>query len=252
MIDLQTLVGYTDELLEVDRFQDYAPNGLQVEGRATVRRLVAGVTASQALLEAAVAWDADAVLVHHGYFWRGESPCVVGMRQRRLRTLLDNGLSLLAYHLPLDAHTRLGNNACLARHLGIAVTGRLDLPDSQGLVLEGELETAMAAEDFAAHVARRLGRTPLHLPGDGRAVRRIAWCSGGAQGYFQDVAGRGVDAYLTGEASEPMTHIARETGVHFFAAGHHATERYGVQALAEHLAQRHGLEWRYVELDNPV
>lgn len=252
MMQLRDLIEYLDGLLEIDRYQDYAPNGLQVEGRPTVRRLVAGVSASHALLEAAVAWDADAVLVHHGYFWRGESPCVVGVHRRRLQTLLENGVSLLAYHLPLDAHPRLGNNVQLAQRLDIRDVRVLDVPGSQGLVFEGRLDPAMTAEAFSSRLARRLGRPPLHLPGDDRLLNRVAWCSGGAQGYFRSVAEQGVDAYFTGEASEPMTHIASETGVHFFAAGHHATERYGVQALAAHLEQSHGLAWRYVELDNPV
>ncbi len=252
MVELDTLVEYGDGLLEVMRFQDYAPNGLQVEGRSTVRRLVAGVTASQQLLEAAVAENADAVLVHHGYFWKNESPRVVGIKRRRLQTLLDNGLSLLAYHLPLDAHPRYGNNVQLARRLGLRVAGELMVPDSQGLVLQGELETPMTAAVFSAHVAQRLERPPLHLAGDRAVIRRIAWCSGGAQGYFPVVAASGVDAYLSGEVSEFATHVARETGVHFFAAGHHATERYGVQALAAHLAEKFSLQWRYVELDNPV
>ncbi|MFQ5488692.1 MAG: Nif3-like dinuclear metal center hexameric protein, partial [Gammaproteobacteria bacterium] len=216
------------------------------------RRRVVGVTASQQLLEAAVAADADAALVHHGYFWKNEPPCIVGIKRRRLQTLLDNGLSLLAYHLPLDAHPRYGNNVQLAQRLGLRVAGELAVADSQGLILQGELETPMTAAAFSAHVAQRLERPPLHLAGDRAVIRRIAWCSGGAQGYFPAVAASGVDAYLSGEVSESTTHVARETGVHFFAAGHHATERYGVQALAAHLAEKFSLQWRYVELDNPV
>ncbi len=252
MVKLNALIEYCEGLLEVTRFQDYAPNGLQVEGRDTVRRLVAGVTASQHLLEAAVEAGADAVLVHHGYFWKNEDPRIVGIKRRRLQTLLDNGLSLLAYHLPLDAHPRYGNNVQLARRLGLRVAGELAVADSQGLILQGVLETPMTGEAFGEHVAQCLERPPLHLAGDRAVIRRIAWCSGGAQGYFPAVADSGVDAYLSGEVSESTTHVARETGVHYFAAGHHATERYGVQALAAHLAEKYSLQWRYVELDNPV
>ncbi len=277
MIDLHTLVAYTDALLECGRFDDYAPNGLQVEGRRQVHRLVAGVTASQRLLEAALAQEADALLVHHGYFWKNESPRVVGMKRRRLATLLGAQLSLLAYHLPLDAHPRWGNNVQLGQRLGLRVLGPLNLPGTQGLVWHGELPQPMTAEAFSRLVAERLGRRPLRLAGGSSPIRRLAWCTGGAPHYFQAVAeasehvrahpgagtgaevgGEGagtavaVDAYLTGEASEPVTHIARETGVHFFAAGHHATERYGVQALAAHLAERFALEWTYVEVDNEV
>ncbi len=256
MIDLHTLVAYTDALLECGRFDDYAPNGLQVEGRHQVRRLVAGVTACQRLLEVARAQEADAVLVHHGYFWRNESPRVVGMKRRRLAILLEAQLNLLAYHLPLDAHPRWGNNVQLGRRLGLRVLGTLDLPGTQGLVWHGELPQSMTAEEFGRLVAERLDRRPLLVAGGLSPIRRLAWCTGGAPHYFQAVAEVGapiaVDAYLTGEASEPVTHVARETGVHFFAAGHHATERYGVHALAAHLAEHFSLEWTYVEVDNEV
>ncbi len=256
MIDLHTLVTYTDALLECGRFEDYAPNGLQVEGRHQVRRLVAGVTASQRLLEAALAQEADALLVHHGYFWKNESPRVVGMKRRRLAILLEAQLNLLAYHLPLDAHPRWGNNVQLGQRLGLRVLGPLELPGTQGLVWHGELPQPMTAEEFGRLVAERLDRRPLLVASGSSPIRRLAWCTGGAPHYFQAVAEAeapiAVDAYLTGEASEPVTHVARETGVHFIAAGHHATERYGVQALAAHLAERFSLEWNYVEVDNEV
>ncbi len=252
MVTLDALVEYVDGLLDVSRFQDYAPNGLQVEGRRRVRRLVAGVSVCQALLEAARERQADMVLVHHGFFWKNESPRVVGIKRRRLALLLGEEISLLAYHLPLDAHPALGNNVRLAQRLGIEVLGELDVPQAQGLVWHGRLATSQTPGDFAAHVGRCLGRPPLHLPGEGSEIRDIAWCSGAAQGYFEAVAARGVDAYLTGEVSEPVAHIARESGVHFFGAGHHATERYGVQALAAHLSEKFSLDWEYVEIENPV
>ena len=246
-MDRNELAAYLDELLEAGRFRDYCPNGLQVEGRAEVRRLVCGVTASQFLLEAALAADADAVLVHHGWFWRNEDGRVTGIRRTRLKTLLENDISLFAYHLPLDAHAEFGNNARLGRLMGWIVEGRFAEQDVGFL---GRSEGT--AGEIADKLALRLGRLPL-LAGDAtRAVKRIAWCSGGAQGYFEQAIAAGADLYVSGEISEQTVHLARESGVPYIAAGHHATERYGVQALGEHLAARFGLECHYVELDNPV
>ncbi|ROR29662.1 Nif3-like dinuclear metal center hexameric protein [Inmirania thermothiophila] len=252
MVDLRALVAYLDTLLECGRIQDYAPNGLQVEGRARVGRLVTGVSASLALLEAAREAGADAVLVHHGYFWRGESPCVTGMRRARLALLLEAQMSLLAYHLPLDAHPKLGNNAALGRILGLPQDGRFAPGEGPEIVFWGELPEPLPLAELARRVATRLGRDPLVVAGGEHPVRRIAWCSGAAQGYLEAVAARGFDAYLSGEISEPTFHAARELGVHYLAAGHHATERYGVRTLGEHLAQHFGIEHRHVEIDNPV
>ncbi len=245
----EELRDYLDSLLEAPRFKDYCPNGLQVEGRAEVRRLVCGVTASQALLDAAVARDADAILVHHGWFWRSEDGRVTGIRRRRLATALGHDLNLYAYHLPLDAHAELGNNAQMARHLGWRVDGRFGDQEVGFLGAPGE---SVTAEDMARRMETVLGRAVL-LVGDGdRPVRRLAWCSGGAQGYFEAAIAAGVDCYVSGEISEQTVHLARESGVPFIAAGHHATERYGVQALGAHLAEAHGLECLYVEVDNPA
>jgi len=252
-VQLRELVAYTDRLLAVENFSDYCPNGLQVEGRAEVRTLVGGVTACQALLDAAVKLGADAVLVHHGYFWKGENPRIIGMKQRRLATLLRHEISLIAYHLPLDAHPELGNNAQLARVLGLTITGTAGGNNrTPGLVLLGEPAQPMSGDAFAAHLAARLGREPLYVPGNDAPIRRLAWCTGGAQSYIEIALNAGADAILTGEASEQTVHIARENGLHFFAAGHHATERYGVQALGEHLAQTLGLDVRWVDIDNPI
>ncbi|WP_245909486.1 Nif3-like dinuclear metal center hexameric protein [Sphaerotilus hippei] len=240
-----------DTLLEVTRFSDYGPNGLQVEGRASVRRLVSGVTASRALIEAAVERDADALLVHHGLFWRGQDGRVTGWMKQRLALLLRHDINLYAYHLPLDAHPVLGNNAQLGERLGLRPTGTfgdkalgwLGTPASG---VEVELAT------WAQQVATVLRRPPIVVPGDGRPLRRIAWCTGGAQGHFEAAIAAGADAYLTGEISEPQAHIARECGVAFLACGHHATERYGAMALGAHIAARFGLEHEFIDLDNPA
>ncbi len=251
MIELAALQAYCHDLLEVDRFQDYCPNGLQVEGRPEVRRLITGVTASQALIDAAVERAADAILVHHGWFWKGEDPRIVGMKQRRMATLIRHGISLLAYHLPLDAHPVYGNNVQLARRLALTVEGRFGR-DTPKLGLHGSLAEAESGEAFARRIADALGREPLHVAGSDRPVHTVAWCSGAAQGYIEEAARLGVDAFLTGEASEQTVHVARECGIHFYAAGHHATERDGARALGEHLAAEFGLEVEFVDIPNPV
>ena len=252
MAMLHELVAYTDALLNVGAFKDYCPNGLQVEGRGQVHTLVSGVSASARLLDAALALNADAILVHHGYFWKGEDARVIGYKKQRLQRLLSADVNLLAYHLPLDAHPELGNNAQLAQVLGINITGAFDTDSGPKLGLTGELPQPQSGGQFAAHIERMLGRMPLHIAGTASHIKTLAWCSGGAQGYIDRAAALKVDAYLTGEVSEYTVHIARETGLHFFAAGHHATERYGVQALGAHLAQHFGIRHEYVEIDNPA
>ncbi|MDH1054820.1 Nif3-like dinuclear metal center hexameric protein [Aquipseudomonas alcaligenes] len=250
-IALSTLVQEADRFLNAARIADYCPNGLQVEGRPQVRRIVSGVTASQVLLDAAVEAEADVVLVHHGYFWKGEDARVTGMKRRRLQTLLGHDISLLAYHLPLDLHPEVGNNVQLARQLEITVEGPLD-PDNPKVVgLLGSLAEPMTARDFARRVQEVLGREPLLVEGAGM-VRRIGWCTGGGQGYIDDAIAAGVDLFLTGEASEQTFHSARENGVSFIAAGHHATERYGVQALGDYLARRFAIEHLFIDCPNPV
>ncbi|MBI4986064.1 MAG: Nif3-like dinuclear metal center hexameric protein [Rhodocyclales bacterium] len=243
------LRSYLDNLLEAERFRDYCPNGLQVEGRDEVRRVVCGVSASQDLLAAAVARGADAVLVHHGWFWKSEDGRITGHRKKRLATLLAHDISLFGYHLPLDAHGELGNNVQLARRMGWSVTGRFA---EQDIGFVGAPRTVAPAAAVAAELAAVLGRTPM-LVGDGsRQVARIAWCSGGAQDYFERALATAPDLYVSGEISENTFHLARESGVPYIAAGHHATERYGVMALAQHLREHCGLDCEYVELDNPV
>ncbi|SIQ79759.1 Nif3-like dinuclear metal center hexameric protein [Aquipseudomonas alcaligenes] len=250
-IALSTLVEEADRFLNAARIADYCPNGLQVEGRPQVRRIVSGVTASQALLDAAVEAEADVVLVHHGYFWKGEDARVTGMKRRRLQTLLGHDISLLAYHLPLDLHPEVGNNVQLARQLEITVEGPLDPGNPKVVGLLGSLAEPMTARDFARRVQEVLGREPLLVEGPGM-VRRIGWCTGGGQGYIDDAIAAGVDLFLTGEASEQTFHSARENGVSFIAAGHHATERYGVQALGDYLARRFAIEHLFIDCPNPV
>lgn len=252
MIERDALRDYLVELLAVASFPDYAPNGLQVEGGEQVQRLLTGVTASRALLDAAVAWRADAVLVHHGYFWKGEDPRVVGMKARRLAMLLGNGISLFAYHLPLDAHSEYGNNARLGALLGIRPEGTFDTGTPVALGWHGRLPEPLALEDFGGRVADALGRAPVTVAGGDHPVHAVAWCTGAAQGFIERAADLGVDAYLSGEISEPTVHVARERGIHFLAAGHHATERYGARALGEHLAQRFDLQHRFVDVDSPA
>lgn len=252
MVQLSELTEYLDRLLMPGRFRDYTSNGLQVEGRGGVERLIGGVTASLALIEAAVERRADALLVHHGYFWKNEDPCIRGMKRQRIAALLGNGISLLAYHLPLDAHPVYGNNAQLARLLGIEVTGVLDADADPPITLRGELPEALRPADLARRIGDALGREPLHIPGDDRSIRTLGWCTGAAQDYIEYAVAAGVDAYISGEVSERTTHVAREAGVHYFAAGHHATERGGVQALGAHLAGKFDLEYQFIDVDNPV
>ncbi len=248
-MELATLIDTLDGWLEPARFKDYSPNGLQVEGRREVGKILAGVTASQALIDAAIAGQADAILVHHGWFWKGEDARVTGIKKTRLASLLAHDISLIAYHLPLDAHPELGNNAQLARVLGLQPQGQ---GGEQGLLWHGAPDAPLALSELTARCASRLARLPLVIGDADRPVRRVAWCTGGAQGYFADAIALGVDAFITGEASEYCCHLARETGVGFISAGHHATERYGIAALAARLKDAHALDCAFLDLDNPI
>ncbi len=252
MIELHDLVEYCDRLLAVERFPDYCPNGLQVEGRAQVGRLLVGVTASQALIDAAVAAGVDAILVHHGFFWKGEAQPIVGIKARRIGALMRAGISLLAYHLPLDAHPELGNNKQLADLLGLQVAGGFGRAGEAEIGLHGHLPDPMSGEQLARRIRQRLDRDPLHIAACPRPLRKLAWCTGGAQNYFEAAIALGVDGFITGEISEPCYHLALEHGVDFFAAGHNATERYGVQALAQHVSSRFNLQCTFFELENPA
>ncbi len=251
------LCEHLDNLLAVANFRDYCPNGLQVEGRAEVRRVLCGVTASQALIDEAARRDVDAVLVHHGWFWRGEEGRVTGFRKRRMAALLAHDINLIAYHLPLDAHPELGNNAQLGQLLGWRIDARIDGSGGgrfgeQDIGFLGVPLAPTFSGELAGRISQALGRQALLVGDATRPVKRVAWCSGGAQGYFEQAILAGADVYVSGEISEQTVHLARESGVPYIAAGHHATERYGVQAVGRHLAARFGIDCEYLELDNPV
>jgi dinuclear metal center YbgI/SA1388 family protein len=247
------LMQYLNSVLQPEKCKDYCPNGLQIEGSSEINKIVTGVTASQALIDAAIAEQADAILVHHGYFWRGENECLTGIKKKRIQALLAHDINLIAYHLPLDNHSELGNNAQLAKVLGLTIESGLSPTDPSVPGLIGRLSKPMTARDFSAWLKECLQREPLHLgPDDEQMIETIAWCTGGAQGYLQYAVDAGVDAYLTGEVSEPSHHLAVETGTHFFAAGHHATERYGAKALGEHLAAKFDVEVCFIDINNPA
>lgn len=250
-VERNILVEAIAQFLNVNAISDYCPNGLQVEGKAQIKRIVSGVTASQALIDAAIELQADAILVHHGYFWKGEDQPIVGMKQRRIKALLANDINLLAYHLPLDVHPEVGNNVQLAQRLGLTVTGPLEPDNPANVGLIGELDAPLSASAFAARITTALERTPLVVDHQ-QPIKRVAWCTGAAQGYIQHAITAGADAFITGEVSENTFHSAQENNISFFAAGHHATERYGVQALGAWLAERFNLEHHYVECPNPV
>ncbi len=251
--ELDAIVKIANKLMLDRPISDYCPNGLQVEGCSTVNKIVSGVTASQALIDEAVARGADLLLVHHGYFWKGEAQPIVGIKKNRIRSLLSNDVSLLAYHLPLDVHPELGNNVQLAIRLGITVDGPLDPEAKPSIGLVGHFETPLTLQQLSDLIEVKLGREPMIISGtNGVTIRRVGLCTGGAQGYIEKAVAAQVDAYISGEISEPTVHVARESGVSYVAAGHHATERYGVMALGERLAQVFGLEHEFVDIDNPV
>jgi len=247
------LEQYLDELLTPARIKDYAPNGLQIQGKDEITKIVTGVTASQALINKAIEEKADAIIVHHGYFWKNESYVIRGMKHTRIKALLDNDINLFAYHLPLDIHPVLGNNAQLARLLDINVTGPLELGNDLSVAIQGKLAATTTGSILANKINDKLKRTCLHIaPPSNKEIKTIAWCTGGGQDYIELAAEQGIDAFISGEASEKTTHIAQEMDIHFFAAGHHATERYGVKALGECIAKEHGIEVKFVDVDNPV
>ncbi len=245
-MQIDELSHFCDDFLDIGAFDDYCPNGLQVEGRAELRKLVTGVSACQALIESALEEGADAILVHHGFFWKGEPQVLTGVKGRRIKALMRADVSLLAYHLPLDAHPGIGNNAEIGRRMGWLTTGQ------QGLLWLGETETPQAAEALMETIGERLDASPMLIPGGHHPVRRLAWCSGAAQSMIAQAAAAGVDAFVSGEISEQTVHLARELRIHYVAAGHHATERFGVQALGRLLADRFAIDHEYIEIENPV
>ena len=241
------LESYLQTFLNIDAYKDYAPNGLQVEGKNEIQKIVTGVTACQALIDAAIELKADAILVHHGYFWKSEPEVITGFKQKRIKSLLMNDMSLFGYHLPLDGHEELGNNAQLGKLWQLQ-----DITPEPGLVKLGELKNAVSINEFVEMVSVSLDRQALHLPGGPEMVKTVAWCSGGAQGYINQAIDWNADVYISGEVSEQTTHLAKECGIHYLAAGHHATERVGVKALGEHLEDRFGLECIFIDIANPV
>ncbi|NMP31482.1 Nif3-like dinuclear metal center hexameric protein [Thalassotalea sp. M1531] len=244
---------YLTQLLQPSQIKDFSPNGLQVQGSEEVNRIVTGVTATGALIDKAIALGADTLLVHHGYFWKGENQAITGMKYQRIKKLIDNNINLFAYHLPLDIHPELGNNAQLAKLLGIKVTGPLELGNPVSVGVQGELPFNIDGESFNQLISQKLNRQSLHISASSnKPIKTVAWCTGGGQGYIDLAAEQGIDAFISGEASEQTTHIAREMDIHFFAAGHHATERYGAKALGEHIVSELGLNVEFIDIDNPV
>lgn len=246
------LLKSLNSLLSPEKIKDFCPNGLQVEGKENISKLVTGVTASQALIDHAVEINADAVLVHHGYFWKGESPCLTGMKKKRISTLLKHDINLFAYHLPLDIHPVVGNNAQLAKLLGISEVTPLEEHNAQSVVMQGQFKDQISAEQLNHLLTTKLNKKALHEPANKSQIKTVAWCTGGGQGYIELAAEKGIDAFITGEVSEQTIHTAREMNIHFYAAGHHATERYGVKALGEYLAQTLDIEVFFVDIDNPA
>jgi dinuclear metal center YbgI/SA1388 family protein len=251
-IENNRLLAYLNDVLQPERVRDFCPNGLQVEGKKHIQKLVTGVTASQALIEQAIRVHADAIFVHHGYFWKGEDPCIKGMKKQRLATLLAHDINLYAYHLPLDIHPTLGNNAQLAKLLDIEVEGGLEIGNPTSVAMQGRFLRPQEPQRLAELIETKLGRKPLHEPAASKSIHTVAWCTGGGQNYIELAAEQGIDAFISGEVSEQTIHTAREMGIHFFAAGHHATERYGAKALGEHLSETLGLDVLFVDIDNPA
>lgn len=253
-MDHQALEDIINQKLASETFKDYTVNGLQIEGKREVKRIVTGVTACQALIDKAIAKKADALLVHHGYFWKNEGEALRGMKYQRIKSLITHDINLYAYHLPLDAHYELGNNAQLGLRLGFKNITPMGENYPYSLIFTGELESPLTGEEMAIKIEKLLKRSPLHIGDNAKAnITKMAWCSGAAQDFLEEIAmSNRVDAYMTGEVSERTTHIARELGIHFYAAGHHATERFGVKVLGEWLAETHGLEVEFIDIDNPV
>ncbi len=251
-IHQQTLLDYLDNCLEAKKIKDFCPNGLQVQGKQQINRLLTGVTACQALIDEAICQNADAILVHHGYFWKGEEQTIRGIKRERLKALLTHDINLYVYHLPLDVHPEFGNNIQLAKLLELHSIEPLNAEEPNMVGNIGLLAAPISGYDLSELIEEKLGRKPLYIGEEEDLIARIGWCTGAAQGYLQQAIDAGVDAFITGEINEPAVHLARETGTHFYSAGHHATERYGVKALGEHLAQEFDLDVCFVDIDNPV
>jgi dinuclear metal center YbgI/SA1388 family protein len=252
-MQLSELELYLENLLASKQIKDYCPNGLQIEGSQQIEKIVTGVTASQALIEQAVAQKADLLLVHHGFFWKNEAYIIRGIKHKRIKALLENNINLMAYHLPLDAHAEFGNNQQLGKVLGIENISAAEGLEPTGIVMQGSLPVEQSAEEFAQTINVALNRTCLVVsPDNNKSIKTVAWCTGGGQGYIEQAAALGVDAFISGEISEQTTHLAKELNIHFFAAGHHATERYGIKALGEHIAKKFECSVQFIDIDNPA
>ncbi len=252
MMTRDALALYLKDYLACDRFNDYAPNGLQVEGRDAIKRICTAVTASLEAITKAITLKADALLVHHGYFWRGEDPVITGMKHKRLSLLIKHDVNLFAYHLPLDCHIELGNNACLGQLLELEDVKTHDAGKTQNLLWSGSLNTPLSTSELTNYLSSKLQREPLCISGSSKPVQRLAWCTGAAQDYIEDAHRLGVDAFISGEISERTYYQAQELGLHYYACGHHATERYGIQALGKHLATTFGVHHQFIDSSNPV
>lgn len=247
MIEINTLTQYCNQLLNIENFNDYCPNGLQIEGKEQIHKIVTGVTANQALIDAAIEQQADIILVHHGFFWKGEAPQLSGIKYQRIKSLIEHKIALLAYHLPLDAHPELGNNILLAKALKLQ---NIQLPDKNSLILSGEI-TPVTGSILKQQLFECCHHQAIHID-SAQPIKKVAICTGAAQSYIQQAIEMGADAYISGEISESTVHIARENHIHYFAAGHHATERFGVRALGEHLAEHFNLTHQFIDISSPV
>ena len=252
MAQLQDIIQWCDQTLKSKEFKDYAPNGLQIEGKTEVKKILAAVTASQDAIEAAIAQGADLLLVHHGYFWKGEAYPITGMRGKRIKTLIQHDISLVGYHLPLDSHPELGNNAAIADLLELENIEALDPSERHPIGNIGYLKHPMSPEDFKALLSARLKFDAIHLPADKTYIQKVGFCTGGAQDFIHKAASQGCDAYISGEVSERTFYEAKELDIHYYACGHHATERYGVQLLAKAICEQFDIEYSYFELNNPI
>jgi dinuclear metal center YbgI/SA1388 family protein len=252
MAALQEIIQWCNDTLKTHEFKDYAPNGLQIEGRSEVKKIVCAVTASQEAIDAAVAQQADLLLVHHGYFWKGEAYPITGMRGKRIKTLIQHDISLVAYHLPLDSHPMLGNNAAIADLLELEIFEALDASERHPIGNIGYLKQALTPEAFKDLLTERLGFQTIHLPADKKTIQKVGFCTGAAQDFISKAAEQNCDAYISGEVSERTYYEAKELDVHYYACGHHATERYGVQRLGKAISEQFNLEYSYFELNNPI
>lgn len=244
----EELISYINRLLAIDSFHDYAPNGLQVEGKNEVRKVALAVSASLYAIKTALAWQADLLLVHHGFFWKNENPRILSWKKNRLHAILGANLNVAAYHLPLDAHPMLGNNAALAKLLGWQIEKQVG---EQDLLFLGSMEKAMEQGKMAISIGDQLGRQVFLVGDPSKKVQKLAWCTGGGQSFFSEAIDQGAEIFITGEGSETHYHFAQECGVGFIAAGHHATERYGIKTLGAHIAQEFKLETHFIDEDNP-